>query len=102
MANTKQSAAYTPKVRQKWYFLVENGKTVDEVCDLYFISRKTYYKWKTIDHKDRAYVPRREHPDTKLKGEVKTFVCKEKLRINYGPKKMKLLLKPKKTAINLP
>lgn len=94
MANTKQSAAYAPKIRQKWYFLVEKiGKTVDEVCDLYFISRKTYYKWKAIDNKDRGYVPRKEHPDTKLKGEVKAFVCKEKLRINYGPKKMKLLLK---------
>lgn len=94
MANTKQTAAYVPKIRQKWYFLVEKaGKTVDEVCELYFISRKTYYKWRAVDQGDRSYVPRKEHPDTKLKGEVKEFVCKEKLRINYGPKKMKLLLK---------
>lgn len=94
MANTKQQSAYAPKIRQKWYFLVDKaGKTVDEVCDLYFISRKTYYKWKNIDCGNRNHVPKKEHPDTKLKGEIKDFVCKEKLRINYGPRKMKLLLK---------
>lgn len=65
---------------------------MDEICDLYFISRKTYYKWKTIDHGDHSYIPKKEHPDTKLKGEVKEFVVKEKLRINYGPRKMKLLV----------
>ena len=36
--------------------------------------------------------PGKEHPDTKLKGDIKIFVCSEKLRINYGPKKMKLLV----------
>ncbi len=69
------------------------GKTVDEVCDLYFISRKTYYKWRNIDYGNREHRTKKEHPNTKLKGKVKEFVCKEKLRINYGPKKMKLLLK---------
>ena len=94
MANTKQEAAYPAKMRQKWYFLVDKaGKRVDEICDLYDISRKTYYKWRKIDMGSRVYVPRKQHPDTKLKGEIKAFVCKEKLRINYGPKKMSLLLK---------
>ncbi len=94
MANKNQEAAYPPKVRQKWYFLVEQaGKTVDEVCDLYFISRKTYYKWRAIDNKDRKHIPKKEHPDTKIKGDIKVFICNEKLRINYGPKKMKLLIK---------
>ena len=94
MANKKQQPAYPVKVRQKWYFMVEKlEKTVDEVCKIYMIPRKTYYKWKTIDHADRTYVPKKEHPDTKLKGEVKIFVCAEKLRINYGPLKMKLLVK---------
>src|SRR3989344_1514019 len=93
MANKKQSAAYVPKIRQKWYFLVEKaGKTVDDVCDLYFISRKTYYKWKKIDQGDREYISKKEHPGTKLRGEIREFVVKEKLRINYGPRKMKLLL----------
>lgn len=94
MANKNQSAAYPPKVRNKWYFLVGNaGKKVDEVCGLYFISRKTYYKWKAIDQGDHAHIPKKEHPDTKLKGDIKEFVVNEKLRINYGPKKMRLLLK---------
>ena len=50
MANKNQSAAYPSKVRAKWYFLVEKaGKTVAEVCKIYMISRKTYYKWKRKD-----------------------------------------------------
>lgn len=83
MANTKQKAAYPAKVRQKWYFLVDKvGKTVDEVCDLYFISRKTYYKWKAIDTGDRTHTGKKEHPDAKIKGEIKRFICEEKLRLN--------------------
>jgi len=94
MANRKQQPAYPVRVRQKWYFLVDKvGKRVDEVCKMYMIPRKTYYKWRKVDQGDRTYISRKEHPDTKLKGEVKVFVCTEKLRINYGPKKMKLLVK---------
>ena len=96
MANRNQAAAYLPKIRQKWYWLVEKAgspKTVDEVCELYAISRKTYYKWRRIDQGSRTYRARKQHPDTKLKDELKTFVCTEKLRINYGPRKMKLLIK---------
>jgi transposase len=94
MANRNQTAAYPSKVRQKWYFLVEKaGKTVDEVCDLYMISRKTYYKWRAIDHADRKYIPKKEHPETKIKGEVRACIREEKLRLNYGPEKMSLLVK---------
>ena len=94
MANKKQTPAYPVMIRRKWYFLVEKaGKTVDEVCQMYMVPRKTYYKWKAIDQGDRGHIARKEHPETKLKGEVREFVVKEKLRINYGPKKMKLLVK---------
>jgi transposase InsO family protein len=94
MANTKQQAAYPAKMRRKWYFLVDKvGKTVNEICDLYDISRKTYYKWRKLDMGSKVYIPRKQHPDTKLKGEIKVFVCEQKLRINYGPKKMSLLVK---------
>lgn len=94
MANKNQEAAYPPKVRKKWYFLVKKAnKTVNEVCDLYFISRKTYYKWRKIDNQDKKHISKKEHPHTKIKGEIKIFICNEKLRINYGPKKMKLLIK---------
>ena len=78
MANKNQKSAYEPKIRQKWYFLVEKaGKTVDEVCDLYFISRKTYYKWKKKDQGTRMYCPRKEHPETKIKGEIKIFISEQ-------------------------
>lgn len=94
MANKNQKCAYEPKVRAKWYFLVEKvGKTVDEVCGLYFISRKTYYKWRTIDLGSKKYYAKKEHPQTKIKDEIKIFICDEKKRINYGPLKMKLLIK---------
>lgn len=94
MANKKQKSAYEPRVRARWYFLVGTvGKTVNEVCDLYFISRKTYYKWRKKDLGSRTYIPKKEHPETKIKGDIKVFICNEKLRINYGPLKMKLLIK---------
>jgi transposase len=94
MANKNQRSAYEPKVRTKWYFLVEKaGKTVDEICDLYFISRKTYYKWRHVDHSNHSHIPKKEHPETKIKGDIKIFICNEKQRINYGPLKMSLLIK---------
>lgn len=94
MANTKQAAAYPPKIRQKWYFLVEKvGEPVDKICDLYAISRKTYYKWRAIDCGSREYIPRKQHPQTKIAGDLKIFISEEKLKTNYGPKKMRLLVK---------
>jgi len=94
MTNKNQKSAYEPRIRAKWYFLVEKtGKTVDEVCNLYFISRKTYYKWRKKDLGDRKHISKKEHPETKIKGEIKIFICNEKMRINYGPLKMKLLIK---------
>ena len=75
MANKNQSPTYSPKIRHKWYFLVNSlGKTVIEVCGLYSISRKTYYKWKNIDLGSREYVPKQEHPQTKIKGDVRKFI----------------------------
>ena len=59
--------AYGPKIRQKWYFLVEKvGKSVKEVCGLYAISRKTYYKWYGIDKGSREHVPPQKQPKLKL------------------------------------
>lgn len=96
MANKNQKSAYEAKIRAKWYFLVDKaGKTVDEVCDLYLISRKTYYKWKKKDLGSRKYTPKKEHPETKIKGYIKIFISEQKLRLNYGPKKMSLLIKRK-------
>jgi hypothetical protein len=47
------------------------------------------------DKGSRIYIPKKEHPETKIKGEVKTFIHEQKLLINYGPRKMKLLVKRK-------
>jgi transposase len=94
MANRKQAAAYPPKIRQKWYFLAEIvGKSVNEICKMYLISRKTYYKWKKIDQGSRNHVPKKQHPQTKIKGELRVFISEEKLKTNYGPRKMKRLIK---------
>lgn len=63
MANKNQAPAYSVKIRQKWYFLVEKAnKTVDEVCGLYDISRKTYYKWREKDLSSHKYFPKKEQP----------------------------------------
>src|SRR3989338_5793522 len=89
MANKNQPPCYPVKMRQKWYFLVEKaGKTVNEVVRAYDISRKTYYKWRMIDQGDRTHISKKEHPQTKIKDEIKIFISEEKLRLNYGPKKM--------------
>jgi len=96
MANKNQSAVYPSKIRQKWYFLVEKaGKTVGEVCEIYMISRKTYYKWRRKDLGTKIHIPKKEHPKTKIKNEIKICISEEKLRLNYGPMKMKLLVKRK-------
>lgn len=94
MANTKQAAAYPPKIRRRMYFLIEHaGRTVSEICNLYFISKKTYYKWRAVDQDAREHIPKKEPPQKKIKGEIRLCIEKKKLRLNYGPKKMKLLIK---------
>ena len=83
-----------PRVRAKQYFLVDKvRKTVDEVCDFYVISRKTYSKWRARDLEERTHLLKKERPETKSKEITKIFICEEKQRINYGPLKMKLLIK---------
>ena len=101
MANTKQLPAYPIKVRRKWYFLVDKlGRSVKEVCNLYFISRKTYYKWRKADLKDRDHKSKKVHPHTKIKGDIKILICEQKRLLNYGPRKMKLLVK-RRFSINI-
>lgn len=89
-------AAYPRDVRFRWYLQVEkHKKPVKEVCDIFGISRKTYYKWYAADHGKGSPVygsPKRQ-PNTKLTAEVRKVIEAEKLNTNYGPLKMKLLLK---------
>jgi transposase InsO family protein len=101
MANKGQSPSYPATVRRKWYWLVDKGgKTVKEVCALYFVPRKTYYKWRGIDLGSHAHVPAKEHPKTKLTKGLRVLIEQEKLLTNYGPLKMKLLVK-RRTGVEI-
>lgn len=85
--------------RQKrflWYRQVEQcDKTVSEVCDIFSISRKTYYKWYRRDHGLVPGVrkPKKSHPQLKIVGGVRKVLVEAKEKYNYGPKKMSLYLK---------
>jgi transposase InsO family protein len=94
MANRNQAPAYPGKMRKKWYYLVDKiGKKVSEICEMYDISKKTYYKWRANDLGSVKYIGKKEHPETKIKGIVRVLICEEKEKTNYGPLKMKLLIK---------
>ena len=83
-------------MRFRWYRQVEKcGKTVGEACDIFGISRKTYYKWYRRDYGlgSNEYKSRAIHPHTKLTQKVQTFIVSEKLKYNYGPTKMKIRVK---------
>ena len=93
-------ATPTPKfsrsLRFRWYHLVDRqGKTVTEICALYGIARKTYYHWRSRDFGWRVvhHTSSRPHPSLKLTPEVRQLIEQEKIRTNYGPLKMKMLLK---------
>jgi transposase len=68
------------------------GKSVKDVCTIFGISRKSYYKWKARDcgNGGNNYRNTKNQPNTKLTYEVKRFIEKEKRRTNYGPVKMKM------------
>lgn len=84
------------EVRFRWYRQVEKyEKRIDEVCPIFGISKKTYYKWYRKDHGygSSEYRPRRMHPQTKLTPRIKEIVREAKEKYNFGPLKMKIHLK---------
>jgi len=86
------------ELRGRWYLQVEKyGMSVKEVCKIFGVSRKTYYKWYGLDHgfKFRIRESKKIHPNTKLTPKVKMIIYDNKIKYNYGPKKMKLLLEQK-------
>ncbi len=94
MAGTPLSAPR--EVRARWYLQVEKyGKSVKDICAIFGMSRKTYYKWYNLDHSlVRRVLKRREpHPHTKLTPHIKVIVYENKIKYNYGPEKMKQFLK---------
>lgn len=86
------------EIRARWYLQADKyGRSIKEVCEIFGMSRKTYYKWYNLDHHltFREYHQRKIHPQTKLTPRVKMIIYENKIKYNYGPKKMKLLLKQK-------
>jgi len=84
-----------PEIRARWYLQVDKyGKTVKEICKIFGVSRKTYYKWYNLDHHlVRRTTKRRDiHPQTKLTPKFKVIIYENKIKYNYGPKKMKIFL----------
>jgi transposase len=87
---------YDRSQRYRWYLQVDKyNKSVTEVCKIFGISRKTYYKWRQRDYgrKGNTYVAFKGQPHLKLTWEVKKFIQEHKQLTNYGPAKMKLLVK---------
>ena len=84
------------EVRFRWYLQVDKyGKSIQEVCEIFGISRKTYYKWRTKDYPlgRPTYHPRKQHPNLKLTGRVRLLIYNAKIKYNFGPNKMRLHLK---------
>jgi len=92
----KKQIVTPPEIRGRWYLQTDKyGKSVKEVCEIFGISRKTYYKWYNRDHPIgmTGKRPKRMHPHTKLVGNIRVVVVETKLKYNYGPRKMSKYLK---------
>lgn len=86
------------EMRFRWYRQVEEyNKSVTEVCTIFGMSKKTYYKWYKHDHGlgSNQYKNRALHPQTKIKGRIRVLIVEAKEQYNYGPAKMKLYLRDK-------
>src|SRR4030042_2180843 len=89
---------YSREQRFRWYRQADKyHRPVKEVCQIFGISRKCYYKWKARDFGKRGntYLPAKNQPNLKLTWELRKFIEEQKLITNYGPLKMKMLVKKK-------
>jgi transposase-like protein len=65
------------ELRFRWYRQVEEyGKSVEEVCSIFGVSRKTYYKWYRHDHGmgSNQYKNKAIHPQTKIKDGIRVAI----------------------------
>ena len=78
----------TPRImRARWYLQVDKyGKSINEVCEIFGIYKKTYYKWYNLDngHDSRKYVSRKDHPKLKLTPKIRLVIYKAKIKYTYG------------------
>jgi len=89
---------YEREQRFKWYLQVLKYKRpVKETYQIFGISRKTYYKWYARDYGkgSRNHIALKNQPNLKLTHEIRKFIEEQKFKTNYGPLKMKLLVKKK-------
>lgn len=96
MGDMKKQSPFNKELRIRWYRMVDaEGKSITDVCKIFGIPRKTFYKWYKHDLGGglRNYRNKRSHPSLKLTNPVRALIEKEKLRTNYGPLKMKKLVK---------
>jgi len=83
------------EVRARWYLQVDRyGRSIDEMCEIFGISRKTYYKWRLRDFgpSDHRYRQRKDHPNLKLTPRIRVAIHEAKEKYNYGPRKMRLYI----------
>lgn len=86
------------EIRARWYLQVDcYGRSLKEVCSIFGISKKTYYKWRAHDFGpgDHRYCQRKDHPNLKLTPKIRLAIYEAKQKYNYGPEKMRLYLKDK-------
>ena len=91
-------AKYTRPQRFQWYQQVhQQQRPVSEICQIFGIARKTYYYWYQRDYglNVNTYRPPQLQPNLKLTYEVGKFIEEQKLVTNYGPLKMRLLVRKK-------
>jgi hypothetical protein len=88
--------SYPRDKRLLWYRAVDRDKRdVASVCKTFGISRKTYYKWRKRDFGLGGNNYHSIKRNTKLTWEVRKFIEQNKTDLNYGPLKMKKLVKRK-------
>lgn len=90
------------ELRGKWYLQADKyHKPIGEVCSIFGISRKTYYKWYKRDHPfgRTGKSPRKVHPQTVLIGSVAAVVIRLKQQYNFGPQKMSVYLQTRHNVV---
>lgn len=89
----RHTTPYEKSIRLRWYRLVEaDRRPVEDVCRIFDIPKKTYYKWYARDHGYGSGDYRSRKPDakTKLTPDLVAWITERKRKTNYGPLKMKL------------
>lgn len=69
------------EMRFRWYLQVDKyHKSIKEVCQIFGISKKTYYKWRKHDYggESNNYISKKDHPNLKLTPKIKLAIYQPK------------------------